>query len=67
MRKRVRFFRPQWNLTVEEPVAGEYYPVNFAAATRDIATGTTMTITTDRSQGGSSLADGELELMVHRR
>ena len=26
-----------------------------------------MTVTTDRTQGGTSLVDGELEFMVHRR
>lgn len=67
MRQRVRYFRPQWNLTVEEPVAGEYYPVNFAIKTRDVASGVEVNVLTDRSQGGSSLADGALELMVHRR
>jgi len=48
-------------------VAGEYYPVNFAIKTRDVGSGITLTVVTDRSQGGSSLQDGALELMVHRR
>ncbi len=28
MQQRQVNFRPTWNLTVEEPVAGNYYPVN---------------------------------------
>jgi len=67
LRKRVRFFRPHWNLTVTEPISGEYYPVNFAIATADVRTGTTLSVVTDRTQGGSSLVDGSVELMVHRR
>ena len=44
---------------------GNYYPVNAATW---LADGTTaLSIVNDRSQGGSSLHDGELELMVHRR
>ena len=41
------------------------YPVNAIATIND--TKTQFTVLTDRSQGGSSLADGQLELMVHRR
>jgi lysosomal alpha-mannosidase len=67
LRKRERFFRPHWNLTVTEPISGEYYPVNFAIATADARTGTTLSVVTDRTQGGSSLVDGSVELMVHRR
>jgi lysosomal alpha-mannosidase len=59
--------RPTWNLTVYEPTAGNYYPVNAFIATTDIVTGYTISVNTDRSQGGASLADGSVELMVHRR
>jgi hypothetical protein len=38
-----------------------------AIQTKDINTAMALTIVTDRSQGGSSLANGQLELMVHRR
>ena len=57
--------RPTWALNQTEEVAGNYYPVNAAAAVRDAET--QLTLLTDRSQGGASLRDGELELMVHRR
>jgi lysosomal alpha-mannosidase len=66
--KRVRNHRPSWNLTVTDPVSGNYYPVNSAIMVRDVnPTGNQLTILTDRSQGGSSLRDGEIELMVQRR
>ncbi|XP_029413237.1 lysosomal alpha-mannosidase isoform X2 [Nannospalax galili] len=63
--KRRRDYRPTWRLNQTEPVAGNYYPVN----TRIYITDGNMqlTVLTDRSQGGSSLKDGSLELMVHRR
>ncbi|XP_065340981.1 lysosomal alpha-mannosidase [Cloeon dipterum] len=51
------------NLT--EPIAGNYYPVTTAAL---LASGDQMlAVFPDRAQGASSLRDGELELMVHRR
>lgn len=66
--KRVRNYRPSWNLTVTDPVSGNYYPVNSAILVRDQnVSGNQLTILTDRSQGGSSLRDGEIELMVQRR
>nr|XP_048290616.1 lysosomal alpha-mannosidase isoform X1 [Myodes glareolus] len=63
--KRRRDHRPTWKLSQTEPVAGNYYPVS----TRIYITDGHMqlTVVTDRSQGGSSLKDGSLELMVHRR
>nr|BAE42288.1 unnamed protein product [Mus musculus] len=63
--KRRDDYRPTWTLNQTEPVAGNYYPVN----TRIYITDGQMqlTVLTDRSQGGSSLQDGSLELMVHRR
>ena len=64
--KRVRNHRPTWNLTTYEPVAGNFYPVNAAIYIED-ADGQSLAVATDRSQGGSSLLDGSLELMVHRR
>lgn len=58
--------RPTWDLNVFEPVAGNYYPVNAAMYLQD-GSGLALAIATDRSQGGSSLQDGNLELMVQRR
>jgi alpha-mannosidase len=50
---------------ISEEVAGNYYPVNAMMTLDDGAT--ELAILTDVSMGGASLADGSLELMVHRR
>ena len=63
--KRIRNYRPTWTWNPTQPVAGNYYPVN--AATYLSSPTQALGILNDRSQGGSSLHDGELELMVHRR
>jgi alpha-mannosidase len=54
-------------LQVNEPVAGNYYPVNMMIALQDKKQNAELAVVTDVTQGGASLADGELELMVHRR
>jgi hypothetical protein len=46
---------------------GNYAPINAFIFTRDVATGTTLNVVTDRSQGGGSIVDGQVEVMVHRR
>jgi len=62
---RKRDFRPTWNLTQTEPVAGNYYPVTSALAIRDARV--QLTVLTDATQAGSGcIRDGEIELMVHR-
>ena len=66
MQKRVRNYRPTWTLNVTEPVAGNYYPVNSRIYIQDVTTQNQFTVITDRSHGGSSLNDGQVELMVHR-
>ncbi|XP_077183388.1 lysosomal alpha-mannosidase [Paroedura picta] len=63
--ERRRDYRATWNLRQTEPVAGNYYPVNSRIYIKDQKV--QLTVLTDRSQGGSSTADGSLELMVHRR
>lgn len=67
MMERVRDWRPDFNYTPVEPVAGNYYPVPAAIATVDTSRGIGLSVSTDRSEGGSSIFDGSLELMVHRR
>ncbi|KAK2502693.1 hypothetical protein MC885_007056 [Smutsia gigantea] len=63
--ERRRDYRPTWKLNQTEPVAGNYYPVNSRIYITD--GNLQLTVLTDRSQGGSSLKEGSLELMVHRR
>uniref|UniRef100_A0A8C5AWH7 Lysosomal alpha-mannosidase n=1 Tax=Gadus morhua TaxID=8049 RepID=A0A8C5AWH7_GADMO len=58
-------FRPTWDLRQTEPVAGNYYPINSRAYIKDDKD--QLTVVTDRSQGGSSIHDGSLEIMLHRR
>ena len=67
MQKRVRNFRPTWKLNQTEPTAGNYYPVNSRIALIDETKGVQLVVLNDRSQGGASLSDGDMELMVHRR
>lgn len=60
-------YRPTWTLKNSEPVAGNYYPVNTKIFLKDVNKDVQFTILTDRSQGGTSLKDGQVELMLHRR
>ena len=54
------------NMDTFEKMAANYYPVTSRIELREDS-GKLVTVISDRSQGGSSLAQGELELMVHRR
>ncbi|XP_033326410.2 lysosomal alpha-mannosidase II isoform X1 [Megalopta genalis] len=67
MLKRQRNIRPTWNLMLEEPVSGNYYPVTTKIALEDEDRYQRLSVITDRAQGGTSMKDGEIELMVHRR
>ena len=67
---RVRDFRPTWKLNQTEPVSGNYFPINSRIFIRDETgdeNGRQLTLCTDRSQGGSSVTDGSIEIMLHRR
>lgn len=63
--KRIRDYRADWDLEVNQPVAGNYYPINLGMYIKDDSE--EFSILVDRSVGGSSLVDGQLELMLHRR
>ncbi len=52
-------------LCVTVPLCHSYYPVNAAAYLKD--TNAQLTVLVDRSEGGASINDGSVELMVHRR
>jgi lysosomal alpha-mannosidase len=58
-------FQPTYDYANDEPISGNYYPVNSRIFIKDDSK--QLTLLTDRSQGGSSLTDGSIELMVHRR
>ena len=65
--KRQKDHRDTWKYTVTEPVSGNYYPVNSRIIIQDQQQNIQLAVLTDRSQGGSSINDGEIQLMVHRR
>lgn len=52
-----------------EPVSANYYPVTTTIMLKDTTPTrpVDLAILTDRAQGGTSLANGELELLIHRR
>ncbi|XP_042478440.1 alpha-mannosidase [Macadamia integrifolia] len=63
--KRVRDYRSDWSLSINQPVAGNYYPLNLGIFTTNKKF--EFSVLVDRSTGGASIKDGELELMLHRR
>jgi alpha-mannosidase len=62
---RLRNHRESWNLSVTEPIAGNYVPVNAASYLTDGKV--QLSVLVDRSQGVTSMQDGTLEFMIHRR
>ncbi|KZV46217.1 lysosomal alpha-mannosidase-like [Dorcoceras hygrometricum] len=63
--ERIRDHRTDWDLQVNQPIAGNYYPINLGAYIKD--ENSELSVLVDRSVGGSSIDDGELEIMLHRR
>ncbi|OMO99296.1 hypothetical protein COLO4_13372 [Corchorus olitorius] len=63
--KRIRDFRTDWDLEVNQPIAGNYYPINLGIYIQDSEK--EFSVLVDRSLGGSSIVDGQVELMLHRR
>ena len=64
--KRVVDFRPTWTLSVNQPVSGNYYPIN-SHITIAGKNGEKLSVVVDRSEGGTACKDGVIELMIHRR
>ena len=62
---RHRGLRGNWTSNISEPVAANYVPSTCLVSLSDGAA--TLAIAVDRAQGSSSLADGQLEFLVHRR
>lgn len=62
MLRRQRNHRDTWKLDLQEPISGNYYPVTAKIAIED--DNKRLAILNDRAQGGSSLMDGSIEIMV---
>ena len=67
MQKRVVDYREDFTLVTDEHVSANYYPINSAIAIKSSDNSKQFTVMNDRSQGGSSLTDGSIELMQNRR
>ena len=65
MQKRIVDYRPTWKLNKTQPISENYYPVNHGVTIKDDLM--TLEILNDRSQGATSLRDGEIEFMIQRR
>ncbi|KAG5537368.1 hypothetical protein RHGRI_024717 [Rhododendron griersonianum] len=63
--KRVRDYREDWSLQVNQLVAGNYYPLNLGIFTTDNKS--EFSVLVDRAVGGASINDGQVEIMLHRR
>lgn len=66
MQKRVMNYRPTWDLTTASGglnVTANYYPIQTAIAMKDEETDVQFIVMNDRSQGGSVIQDGRVELM----
>lgn len=62
MQERKLNYRATYNYTNEESIAGNYYPVTTRLLIKD--KDMQFAVINDRSQGGTSLRSGQLELMV---
>ncbi|KAK3003363.1 hypothetical protein RJ639_020183, partial [Escallonia herrerae] len=61
----VRDYRADWDVQLQQPIAGNYYPINLGIYLEDETM--ELSVLVDRAVGGSSLVDGQIELMLHRR
>ncbi|CAD8067627.1 unnamed protein product [Paramecium sonneborni] len=63
--KRIIDYRPQYNYSLHENVSGNYYPITSAIYIQDGQD--CIGLLNDRAQGGSSLENGQIEIMIQRR
>lgn len=63
MQKRSIGIRPNFNIQTSDIISSNYYPVNSAIAIRKEDSDLQFTVMNDRSQGGSVLVPGRIELM----
>jgi hypothetical protein len=64
LQKRVLNYRPTWKLKTHETSSGNYYPINGILLIENEKTGEAAALLNDRSQGGTSLREGQLEIMI---
>ncbi|CAI5954611.1 unnamed protein product [Closterium sp. NIES-64] len=62
--KRIVDHRADWELTLTDPIAGNFYPVTVGAFIGDGES--QLSLLVDRAAGAASLAAGQLEVMLHR-
>jgi hypothetical protein len=67
MQQRVLNKRPTWNLTTNQNISANYYPINSAIVINDVVQNLSFVVTNDRSQGGSVFEDSRIEFMHNRR
>ncbi len=67
MQERILNYRPTWEWSGKQNISANYYPVNTGIAIRDTKHKLQMTVMNSRSQGGSVINNGRIELMQHRR
>ncbi len=65
--QRWRNFHPTYPVQIYEPVASNFYPATAFGLLQDVKDQRQLVVVSDRPHGVSSLNDGQLELMVHRR
>ena len=71
MQKRILNYRPTWDIQANyndsnENITANYYPINSAISMKDIISYRVFTVMNDRSQGGSALSEGNIEIMQNR-
>lgn len=67
LQKRQLNYRPTWDLSTTEHISSNYYPVTQMIAISDKVNFKSVAVLNDRAQGGSSLNEGQIELMIQRR
>jgi len=71
MQKRILNHRDYYDVNTQyvahQNITANYYPINSAISIKDASQSIQFSVQNDRSQGGSSLGKGEVELMQNRR
>ncbi|CAD0207116.1 unnamed protein product [Chrysodeixis includens] len=65
--KRMRDMRATYMPANVDNIPGNFYPVTSKIYIEDLQRNIRMSVFTDRAQGGTSLIDGNIDLMLHRR